>query len=115
MPESCAEVISSTEDRVEYISSLLWCLYGCLSSQCLPILLARSNFIQPLLHLAFLSQSEKVMLMSIRILAKIIPSQHSPQTIESLWEPIRASMPEDSQIDFINTLFNWVGKGSYWY
>lgn len=109
LPPSCAEIVSSKEEKAEYIASVLWTLYGCMSSQCLSILLAREEYLTVLLALAFKSSYERIYVLAVRLLMYVVPMQHSLQTLQSIW-----ARTVDPDSDLLSQLFSWVGRGAYW-
>lgn len=116
LPSSCEEILKEKKEQSNYIGSLLWTLYGCFGSNCINSVLAREDYIEELLKLTFLSSSENTILPGARILAKVIPSQHSPESFSKVWQNLSKYLPHsERKLDFVTLLLNKVGKAAYWY
>jgi len=81
LPISCEEVIKERRCISEYITSLLWSVYACLGFNSIIHVLARQEYLEELLKIKFLSNSESHFALGSRILKSMIPTQHSPQTL----------------------------------
>ncbi|CAG9317539.1 unnamed protein product [Blepharisma stoltei] len=116
LPASCEEILKERKGQSNYIGSLLWTLYGCFGSNCIVSVLAREEYLEELLKLTFLSSSENTILIGARILAKVLPGQHSPQSFSKAWDNLTKYLPlTERKLDFTTLLFNKLGKASFWY
>ncbi|CAG9330091.1 unnamed protein product [Blepharisma stoltei] len=113
LPNSCLEVYKERKSASEYMTSLLWTIYGCFGSSTIVSLLAREEYLAELLKITYLSSAESNFALSSRILKAILPSQHSPQTLGAIW----AALPhfKSTSTDFIQFLLIRIGKMTYWY
>ena len=93
-----------------YVSSLLWILYGAFFQYDSSNTLASSENLQILLKFAFKSSAIVLQTLSLRILSKIIPSQHSPQSFLLVWNEFLPSLPKNSQLDVCDLLLRNTGK-----
>ncbi|CAG9327548.1 unnamed protein product [Blepharisma stoltei] len=113
LPSSCKSTSKAISGQIDFISSLLWTLYGSLGSHCLTKLIAREEYFDTLLKITFAIPSAKTILLGTRILRHIIPTQHSPQTFLPYWEKI--GKLTGNKFDFISFLLIKIGKGAIWY
>lgn len=116
IPTSCEEILKGRKGQSDYVGSLLWTLYSCFGSRCLPKVLAREEYLEEILKFAFLTYSETLIIMASRILSRIIPTQHSERTFNRNWERLcKSRIDADKNSEFIALLFNKLGKSNYWY
>ncbi|CAG9330078.1 unnamed protein product [Blepharisma stoltei] len=115
LPNSCLEVYKEKKSASEYMTSLLWTIYGCLGSSTIVSLLAREEYLAELLKITFLSSAESNFALGSRILKAILPSQHSPQTLGAIWTTLPHFNSESTSTDFVQFLLKRIGKMTYWY
>ncbi|CAG9330088.1 unnamed protein product [Blepharisma stoltei] len=113
LPNSCLEVYKERKSASEYMTSLLWTIYGCFGSSTIVSLLAREEYLAELLKITFLSSAESNFALGSSILKAILPSQHSPQTLGAIWTTLPDS--ESTSTDFFQSLLKRIGKMTYWY
>lgn len=115
LPVSCEEIYNERKGSSEYITSILWTVYACLTSGSTVTILARAEYMEELLKITFLSKSESNFSLGSRILKAIIATQHSPQTLSAIWDKLPNINTNDSKVDFIEFLLRRIGKSVYWY
>jgi len=115
LPDSCLEIYKERKSASEYITSLLWTIYGCFGSSTIVSLLAREEYLEELLKITFLSSAESNFALGSRILKAILPSQHSAQTLGAIWTTLPHFNTESTSIDFVQFLLKRIGKMAYWY
>ena len=110
IPSTVAGIETHREASRGYAGSLLWTLYGGFTSTCLGHALSKGEYIRPLLHFAFKSESTTIGTLASRLLSRILPSQHSPQSFAHIWQEVFTA-EEDS--DIVSMLLRKIGK-SVW-
>ncbi|CAG9335133.1 unnamed protein product [Blepharisma stoltei] len=115
LPDSCLEVYKERKSSSEYMTSLLWTIYGCLGSNTIASLLAREEYLTELLKITFLSSAERNFALGSRILKAILPSQHSAQTLGAIWTTLPYINSDSTNTDFVQFLLKRIGKMAYWY
>ncbi|CAG9334942.1 unnamed protein product [Blepharisma stoltei] len=113
-PTSCRATSKVVAEHADYIGSLLWVVYGCLGSKCLPKLLARESYIKSLLQLTFAVPSEKIITIGARILKYVVGSQHSPESTINWFDDI-FNIIEENRGDYISSILMRIGDGFTWY
>ena len=113
LPSSLSEISSINSSKRDYISSLLWTLYASFTSPSLSHLLSHASFLQPLLRFSFQSPSVVLQTISLRILGKILPSQHSPQSFSHTWSDFSQQLTPEDRLDLTTLLLKRIGK-SLW-
>ena len=113
LPATCEEIYKERLSQEDYITSLLWTLFGCLGSECLGKVLSRPQYLEELLKITFLSKSEKTVTLGFRILAQILPAHHSPQSLIHTWTSISKSFKIPERVKMIPYLLKKIGRGYF--
>lgn len=91
IPPSCKSIYTPaglTSSVNEYTSSLLWTLCMSCSSKSMQKVLARPDYLLELLKHMIFGANESAIVLSFRIVRKVIPKLHSPQTFIQLWNQL---------------------------
>ena len=112
-PKNVAQISETHSAKRNFITSLVWTLYGGFTSQSLSNLLSKDNYLNPFLKFVFKQSSNALQSLSTRLLTRILPSQHSPQSFSHIWEGFVVTLPKEDQLDMVSLLLKKIGK-SLW-
>ena len=115
LPPTCEEIYKERHSHEDYVTSLMWTLLGCFGSESLSHVLSKPEFFEEILKITFLSKSEKTVTLGYRILAHILPFNHSPATLLYSWKSLSRSLPHPDRCNFVTYLFRKIGRGLYSY
>lgn len=110
LPSSVSQIDAINLSKQKYIGSLIWNLYGGFTSQSLSNILSKDAYLTPFLKYAFTSSAPALQTISSRLLARIIPSQHSPQSFSHIWDSFTPNLAVEDRIDLISLLLKRIGK-----
>ena len=113
LPSNLSEISSIAAAKRDHVASLLWTLYASFTSPSLSGLLSHSSFLFPLLRFSLQSSSIVLQTISLRILSKVLPSQHSPQSFAHVWSDFSQALVPEDQLDLVTLLLKRIGK-SLW-
>jgi hypothetical protein len=105
LPESSKQVDENQKATNDYITALLLVIYGGFTSSYLCKSLSGAEYVKVLLSYLHNSKSIQISTLSSRILAKVLPSQHSPATLETIWKDLHSNHENLAQF-----LLNSIGK-----
>ena len=106
LPNSIDAIRSLKQGTNEYSASLLLTIYSAFTSDCLPKALSHDSYIKTLVSYITSFNSITLYTLSCRILSKILPTQHSPQSFSNIW----VTLPPSSHPDLTTLLLNQIGK-----
>ena len=112
LPANLSQLEVLKKSKRNLTASLLWILYGAFTQYEASSALALEGKLKVLLKFAFDCESVVIKTISMRLLSKIVPAQHSPQSFELIWKEFNRDLP-GSGLDMCDQLFKNIGK-SLW-
>ncbi|OMJ88244.1 hypothetical protein SteCoe_9826 [Stentor coeruleus] len=115
-PSSCLSLNAEQILIEDYQGTLMWLLFSQCSSEGVLRALSRKTRVQTML-LKALSESQELSALSMLVLSAILPSQHSYESLHTIWNEISSSqgIPKKSSSDFISFLLYSLGFSTGFY
>ena len=110
LPNKFSEIEVLLQANTNYVESLLWTLYSAFTSPNLSHSISKDHYVATLLKLAFSPASTAAATLSLKILCKILPVEHSPVSFTHLW---KETFLEDQNPDICSMILTTIGKNQW--